>query len=1253
MGEPRDFYYPLQDEATDIDRVIHDLVEITEDSESVDNFVKVININGVPHFWYGGASQGQIIDVDAQEIPIGDGEDWVKKSDWYLQYSEGEQYTTEDPNYEISFYPNEQTLTYVITSIKITDGLEEEELLNENFLSETLYGGTSPYDMAHLKSFTSTQLNQIVNLVPNASSYLSDYNYYIGPDNFSSTYNISNSYFIKFYEENGKYKLAVNKFQVTSVNSGGTYVNTLVQTQFSGYPKFKFNIDLQDQMLGIRTNTTTYFEYPDKIKSKIDGVARTAHTSTKNLTLKEQDCAISETRYFGSQFTYPTNCYYPAQLVFGSDPKGELGFANSCNLTLRGKAKIFADDSAYAHFAGSSFVKIEDNAKIIVRGDGDFLLQNHSQFILGNENSVNYKYALPSPNPFSNKAKLITTDNGKFIVGENSFFDIENYSGLKMDGYASLALEGNAWISMYDQSRVTLSGNSKIIMDSALNSCSNRITTTNHCFDFISFFGNDINYTEPNNAPAIDLRSLLNESILPLYKKYYDKSAVPSINLANAYSTTDIITRFQSEFRNSLVFIATENQYIQLNTLNNALQSILPEYKIDEYYILTEANVNTLDQYLTNNPTIAAQLTDYVNRPYCYLTSEEYAILRTGPSAPYFSKTVSLQPFDAALDTAYNNVLDKLKYVNINKTPIFNFEYVTVSGKTFPFSRENKTIFTLRKAITTARVKYMYNYTQIANIVNNRDYYTVKNNDNTYSVSQNVINTLIKTNSYNFGTNFRISGPGTQVVIGDGDQYGDTIGRESIIISAAEDGFINFDITSGRESYTNLKFGANEKNTSTGKKGRLELFITGDDAFVEVADNSHFEIHDDSNFILRGRILEEQFLTNGHRDENWFEPYQNNSNTAPTLQLYQGSSLSMYGVLDSSYCFTKGVTLLNNTFEIKISLENLNSFIATENPYKAGAQVLIDYLYDGGSTPATRSTAIFITDKTSALSLIDIIINLNTALDSTRTQNIKTLTQIEKTFIEFVNANETYTNTKIPANTQKCQLKITGVTYTLATESCSFRFTVQNVLIGDNRELRMVKQNNSPLIELAENAEFRMWEDTQFKMANAGITMKDNSVVSPYTFTVDQLKTAVEGGGGGGGSDPNVIDLTSYSPSNGTYNDNTGELTPDPNSEYSVIFSDYFEIPTSAQDLGLTAEILYRGRSSVNGKWAAYLYDSNKNYLQTETYNAGLLNWADRGEIRWIPNSQNIKYARFFFNTPDGNTVNVNTVIKAQATVFK
>jgi hypothetical protein len=40
---------------------------------------------------------------------------------------------------------------------------------------------------------------------------------------------------------------------------------------------------------------------------------------------------------------------------------------------------------------------------------------------------------------------------------------------------------------------------------------------------------------------------------------------------------------------------------------------------------------------------------------------------------------------------------------------------------------------------------------------------------------------------------------------------------------------------------------------------------------------------------------------------------------------------------------------------------------------------------------------------------------------------------------------------------------------------------------------------------MTDNAEFRMWGDTKFKMDDSGITLKYNSVNSDYTFTVNEL----------------------------------------------------------------------------------------------------------------------------------------------------
>jgi len=53
MAEPREFYFPLQDKAADIDRVLHDLVGITDAENSIGMYVKVIEQEGKPHFWFG------------------------------------------------------------------------------------------------------------------------------------------------------------------------------------------------------------------------------------------------------------------------------------------------------------------------------------------------------------------------------------------------------------------------------------------------------------------------------------------------------------------------------------------------------------------------------------------------------------------------------------------------------------------------------------------------------------------------------------------------------------------------------------------------------------------------------------------------------------------------------------------------------------------------------------------------------------------------------------------------------------------------------------------------------------------------------------------------------------------------------------------------------------------------------------------------------------------------------------------------
>ena len=84
MAESREFYYPLHNKAEDVDRVLQDLVEITDTEDSVDKYVKVINVEGQPHFSYGEVDDSKPIEVKDWEVPVGDGNNWVKQSEFYI-----------------------------------------------------------------------------------------------------------------------------------------------------------------------------------------------------------------------------------------------------------------------------------------------------------------------------------------------------------------------------------------------------------------------------------------------------------------------------------------------------------------------------------------------------------------------------------------------------------------------------------------------------------------------------------------------------------------------------------------------------------------------------------------------------------------------------------------------------------------------------------------------------------------------------------------------------------------------------------------------------------------------------------------------------------------------------------------------------------------------------------------------------------------------------------------------------------------
>ena len=107
-----DFYYGLQKEAQDIDRVLCDLVDITDDNNNEDKVVKVEMVENQLHFIAEEIEEGQTIDVQENEVPVGDGKNWVKESGFYFQQSIGQEEYPHDivlNNYILSNqndYPN-------------------------------------------------------------------------------------------------------------------------------------------------------------------------------------------------------------------------------------------------------------------------------------------------------------------------------------------------------------------------------------------------------------------------------------------------------------------------------------------------------------------------------------------------------------------------------------------------------------------------------------------------------------------------------------------------------------------------------------------------------------------------------------------------------------------------------------------------------------------------------------------------------------------------------------------------------------------------------------------------------------------------------------------------------------------------------------------------------------------------------------------------------------------------------------------
>lgn len=462
MANERDFYFSLSNDAGDIDSTLSELIGIKD----VENDGKIVKIEydaegEVTHFIAGEVEDSQTIDVDVNEIPVGDGNDWVKASDWYSQKSITKYEFNEDIYFYFSSSSNVESLT--IENFEYEINGEKEEFLTEENILKMRQGdpqdssGTPRYEYS-IYEFTEEDKNIVADLFPNGREILNDFNYYISRyDQFpqDDRWGITESYFLKLYEDGNKKKLLIQKFnylnpsmELIPINSSydfffcfRPYENEKLYLAFDKETKIQYFLPPKSFSMTIAPNTTEEIEF-------------SIYT-------------IDETRYFGSEFENDES-YYGPQIVFGSDPKGTKGFNNSCNLTLKQKAKIIAEDTSFTHICGSSNIDIRDNTEIITRHSPKVLLAGCSISI--GENNWSDRQS-------NNAVNLTDIGSGQanIQIGSDCYINIVGKPILEMKDNANIVMEKHSWISMDEESRIDMDGSATFAMHSGVPSSGSSI----------------------------------------------------------------------------------------------------------------------------------------------------------------------------------------------------------------------------------------------------------------------------------------------------------------------------------------------------------------------------------------------------------------------------------------------------------------------------------------------------------------------------------------------------------------------------------------------------------------------------------------------------------------------------------------------------------------------------------------------------------------------------------------------------------
>ena len=471
MGEPRDFYYPLQDEAADIDRVVHDLVEITDDESSVDNYVKVIEIEGQPHFTYGPVEEGKSINVNEWEVPVGDGNNWVRKSKFYAPFQEGTLVEDvlpaditdltvtlkfDDFRYGDPDYPYSSVIWRVLGVITDKTGYNYPVTISDRITKEmfdNLFNDESNFKLNILASYSSSSSNfKETEVVYNSE----EDNYDVFLQNNNDTYKIatlsydqyameitryfipygSSSYVIPYLNFNFTYHINnidfsryVYKFGVAAADS----YNSSIYYDLMGYCKAKTKVlsspwaDFYETPL---TTTTT-------VKSGIYSIGPIIdHANLDVLYIgqltRDNNNKIEPVGPPGNYGTYNSIPYSPGVGITMKKnswiiiDRGGLDLQDS-GITMHGQAAINMDGGGIMNYGGGSGKDA---------WDGTFA--GHNQH--GTETPYLHLHGM---------SKIIMDNKAMIMMGAGAFLDMSQEAYCAIHGLSKIDISGAPWIHIH------------------------------------------------------------------------------------------------------------------------------------------------------------------------------------------------------------------------------------------------------------------------------------------------------------------------------------------------------------------------------------------------------------------------------------------------------------------------------------------------------------------------------------------------------------------------------------------------------------------------------------------------------------------------------------------------------------------------------------------------------------------------------------------------------------------------------------